>query len=680
MRYNVRQPQPASAPRWPGAADAQERKPSPMRKLVLLCTPLLVAAAIVTALGAGLVAARPADDLAGPASAAAPERPAAPLAPAQGSTGGSPSACSVAVSETLSPENPRICDTGDVTVTMAVSCPTHLPVRLVIAIDRSKSIADPSVSDILSQIQRNVRQVLDELDFDLDPETKAAVVSHGFRVTVETELTNEKSRVIGAANGIRFLSSDLGEDPGEAIEAGMQMLEDERRPGVSPIEIILLYGDGCDETVAGCEQAARAAGSRAAGKGMHVFAVCYTESDRETCNTSYRQIVSNRDYYFEGRQASRLPAEIADLVDQGENLVLDELSLREWLGPDVSYVDGSGQPAPRVAGPRITFDFAGLGLGRGQVATATYKIQPGVEGTLPLRTEGSQVTFEDSLGRSIDPIEVPTRDLEVGPCIVETPTPSVTPTPEPTETPTITPTSEHSPTPEPTDTATTVPATATSTVTPTPETVTAYLPLVARRVCKLEARTTDVVLVIDASSSMEQQSGEQRKIDAAKQAAKSFVGLLDPNTDRAGVVAFDRGVTRVSTFGTRLDVEQLRAFIDTITTGEGTRIDLALQMAGQQLWDSGRDADNQIIVLLTDGLPDGGTEGLVLDAAGTAKDSGIMIYTIGLGTDVDPHLLRQVASRPDLYLEAPSADQLEAIYAELAGNLPCPGGVIIGQP
>ena len=108
------------------------------------------------------------------------------------------------------------------------------------------AIADPSVSDILKQIQQNVRKVLDEIDFDLDPETKGAVISHGFRVTVETELTHDKGRVLGAANGVRFLASDLGEDPGEAIDAASQMLENARRPGISPIEIILLYGDGCD--------------------------------------------------------------------------------------------------------------------------------------------------------------------------------------------------------------------------------------------------------------------------------------------------------------------------------------------------------------------------------------------------------------------------------------------------
>ncbi|MCB0215165.1 MAG: VWA domain-containing protein [Chloroflexi bacterium] len=639
----------------------------------------LLACLTIGLLGTGLVAARPDAPAAAPKGAADGGSPAAPLAPLQGATGGSASACSLALRETLQPEQPRICDSADVTVTLALSCPTHLPVRLVVAIDRSKSIADPSVSDILKQIQQNVRKVLDEIDFDLDPETKGAVISHGFRVTVETELTHDKGRVLGAANGVRFLASDLGEDPGEAIDAASQMLENARRPGISPIEIILLYGDGCDATVAGCEQAARAAGARAKGKGMHVMAVCYTESDRETCNSSYRQIVSNRDFYFEGRQASRVPPAVAGLVAQGGALGLDTLSLLEWLGPDIQYQAGSGRPAPVLALPRISFGFAGLS--RGQVVTASYTIRPGREGRLPLRVAGSQASFVDSLGRSADPVPVPLRDLEVGPCIVETSTPTATPSPEPTETPTVTPTPEVSPSPPPSATPTEPPASVTPPPSATPQTVRAYLPLVARRVCKVAERSTDVVLVVDASSSMDQISGDRSKIEAARQAASRFVGLLDPDSDRASVIAFNHEARLVSPLID--DLAALQAAIASIATDSGTRIDLALDRAVDQLVEAGglgREADNAVIVLLTDGRPDGGTEAAVLAAADRARRAGITIYAVGLGEDVDPELLRRVATRGELYLEAPSADDLAAIYAGLAGDLPCPGGVILGRP
>jgi Mg-chelatase subunit ChlD len=656
----------------------------------------LYAVSTLSILAAGLALSRPTaaaatdqqprilSDLAAHSGSSDPKRPIAPLGPSQGSSGGSPSACSVAISEAIAPEKPRICDQAAVTMTMAVSCPIHLPVHIVIAIDRSKSIADPTVSDILRRIQQNVRQVLDEIDFDLDKENQGAVISHGFRVTVETDLTNQKSRVMGAANGVRFSTGDLGEDPGLAVNTAAQMLEDARRPGVSPIEIILLYGDGCDPSVNGCEQTARAAGARAKGKGMHVMAVCFTESARETCNSSYRQMVSDRSYYFEGRQASRVPPAVADLVDQGKQLVLSELNLLEWLGPDIQYIAGSGQPAPKLSLPRIQFAFTNLG--RGQVATATYEIQPGMEGSLPLRAEGSQLDFVDSLGRTGAAQTLPLRDLDVGPCIVETATPTITPSPEPSSTPTRsptqtrTPTPEVSPSPEPSATNPRPPASATATATSTPETVLAYLPLVARRICKVQVHTTDVVLVIDASSSMEQESGGQTKIAAAKQAARTFVGLLDPATDRAAVVSFHNEATFLAR--PTSDLAALVSAIAGIQTDQGTRIDLALEMAAFGLdpeMGTGRGADQEVIVLLTDGRPDGGTEGSAQEAAAWARSAGITIYTVGLGADVDPDLLRQLASRPEFYLEAPSADALEAIYAELARALPCPDGVLFGD-
>ena len=51
------------------------------------------------------------------------------------------------------------------------------------------------------------------------------------------------------------------------------------------------------------------------------------------------------------------------------------------------------------------------------------------------------------------------------------------------------------------------------------------------------------------------------------------------------------------------------------------------------------------------------------------------IFTIGIGEDVDPDLLRSIAGNPDRYYAAPSTDDLMRIYREIAGDLPC-----IGQP
>jgi len=595
------------------------------------------------------------------------------------------SACGVQRIDTrVSPDPARVCEPAAVDVTMAITCPPMLPVHMVIAIDRSKSIADPTVSQILRDIQQSARAVIDALDFEAHPDNKVGVVSHGFRVTVETELTHQKSRVIGAVNGVKYLASDIGEDPGKAVEQAQKMLEDERG-ATSPIEIILLYGDGCDPSVAGCPAAAKRAAAQADGRGMAVMAMCYTQSDRETCSTSYRQMVSRPNYYFEA--SGQIPGRVKDVADQGKALAVTSLSILDKLAPGFTYVAGSGRPAPRVAGQDLTFAYGvpagSAALTVGQVITAQYRAQPGAEGKAPLRLPASAVNLTDNLNRAADAIPLPTRDVDVGPCVVETPTPSATATREASPTAQDTPTPSRTPTPADTSTPTRTPTplwtptptrTPTAAATSTPETVIAYLPIVMRAVCKPAEVHTDVALVIDASSSMSEQSGGGAKIDAAKAAAIAFVDVLRLGQDQAAVISFNSR-ERFET-GLTGDRAALQRAINGIQTGAGTRIDLALAAAGGVLRGEGhREGNNRAVVLLTDGLPDAGTAGAALAAAADLKGGGVFVYTIGLGEDVDADLLRQIATSPSSYLRAPTADQLTAIYRGIAGALPCPAGV-----
>jgi hypothetical protein len=60
-----------------------------------------------------------------------------------------------------------------------------------------------------------------------------------------------------------------------------------------------------------------------------------------------------------------------------------------------------------------------------------------------------------------------------------------------------------------------------------------------------------------------------------------------------------------------------------------------------------------------------------LAKAVAAKDGGITVFAIGLGRDVDGSLLRAIASTPGMYYEAPSADDLLAIYSRLPETVPC---------
>ena len=75
------------------------------------------------------------------------------------------------------------------------------------------------------------------------------------------------------------------------------------------------------------------------------------------------------------------------------------------------------------------------------------------------------------------------------------------------------------------------------------------------------------------------------------------------------------------------------------------------------------------MIVLSDGQNTTGRDPLA--AAAAAKADGIHIITIGLGEDADAALLIQIASSPDSYYYAPSAEALAAIYQAIAGELRC---------
>lgn len=591
--------------------------------------------------------------------------------PAQTRSGLS-SACRAEVTQTVSPDAVRLCDTANVAVTLAVTCPTSLPVHLVIAIDRSKSMADPGVSNRLINMQSSARNVVEALDF-ANPETKVGVVSHGFRITVETDLTNDRNRAITAINRVRWDQSDIGEDPPKATEKALQLLEPARIPGTSPIEIIILYGDGCDPTVPGCPVRARAAGAQAKSSGAVLMTMCYPESDRANCN-DYRQMATSASYYFEAG-SGRLVQEVKDVQATGTNLSASSLSLLEALAPGVEYLPNSAAPNPVIALPRLTFTWTNVRPG--QMVTATYRLRGRAVGTTSVRTGDSAVTLMDSLDRTGDPIPVPPASLTVtGECVVETPTPTASPTAitPPTEPPTSTPPATPTP-PLPTTTATTPPPTPTATSVPGM----VYLPILLRQSCKQVEVHSDVILAIDASQSMAELTGSVTKLAAAQTAARQFIDQLALGKDQAGIITFNATASLEAPLSN--DHGALMRAIDRITTAAGTRIDLALEEAYREFKSSRvNPANNRVLILMTDGRPDAGTSDAIRAAAARLKALGVVIYTIGFGSDVDPVLLIEIATSPSTYLQAPDAAALAGIYAQVAGELPCPGGVVWGGP
>ena len=262
-------------------------------------------------------------------------------------------------------------------------------------------------------------------------------------------------------------------------------------------------------------------------------------------------------------------------------------------------------------------------------------------------------------------------DVEVmcGPTSTPPPTPILSPTPSATAT--RRPTSTRTPTRTPSATPSRTPST-TPSPWPTRDSRVIYLPLITAERCDPKRQRIDVLLVIDASTSMRFATRAGRpKIDAAKEAARRFLDGLALPEDQAGLVMFNAEATVLS----RLtgDRAALMRAVDGIRLQEFTRIHRGVDLAQQLLLAAEhRGANLPAIVLLTDGRSNPDPSQLALDAASAAKASGIRLFTVGLGQDVEQDVLRAMASRPEDFYYAPDGEDLGAVYDAIAVAIPCP--------
>ncbi|WP_232841736.1 VWA domain-containing protein [Caldicellulosiruptor acetigenus] len=163
-----------------------------------------------------------------------------------------------------------------------------------------------------------------------------------------------------------------------------------------------------------------------------------------------------------------------------------------------------------------------------------------------------------------------------------------------------------------------------------------------------------LVFVLDSSGSMSwNDPNGYRKI-----AAKSFVDALIQG-DRAAVVDFDDYGYLLQPLTT--DFQTVKNAIDRIDSWGGTNIAEGIRIANHQLISQSSDDRIKVIILLTDG------EGYYDNNLTTeAKNNGITIYTIGLGTSVDENLLRNIATQTGgMYFPVSSASQLPQVFKRI---------------
>lgn len=196
------------------------------------------------------------------------------------------------------------------------------------------------------------------------------------------------------------------------------------------------------------------------------------------------------------------------------------------------------------------------------------------------------------------------------------------------------------------------------------------------------AEGIDIMLVLDASSSMRAEDFEPNRFEAARDVAGSFVeGRV---SDRVGLIVFAaEAYTQVPL---TLDYDFLQRMLERTRIGritDGTAVGTALATAVNRLKDT--EADGKVVVLLTDGRNNRG-EMDPATAAEIAESLGVTVYAIGVGTSdeseapteslpaersagaagVDEQMLRTVATTTGgRYFSATSTDALQRIYDEI---------------
>jgi hypothetical protein len=183
----------------------------------------------------------------------------------------------------------------------------------------------------------------------------------------------------------------------------------------------------------------------------------------------------------------------------------------------------------------------------------------------------------------------------------------------------------------------------------------------------------DAMIVFDRTGSMDddcpggvEANTSPCKIHDAKVAAKFFVGLLNPSSDRSGLVSFNNTATLNQ--GLTYNQTAVQSAIDTLKALGQTAIGGGISAANNELTSHGRNNSVWIEILVTDGNENLGSD--PVSRANEAKAAGIVIYTIGIGADADQSLLQQIATiTGGKFYYAPNGTVLQQIYQNISQEI-----------
>lgn len=168
----------------------------------------------------------------------------------------------------------------------------------------------------------------------------------------------------------------------------------------------------------------------------------------------------------------------------------------------------------------------------------------------------------------------------------------------------------------------------------------------------------DIVIALDASGSMAAEDFRPRnRFEVAKELIGGFIDGRED--DRIGIVTFgSRAATRVPVTHDREAAQAILRRSEIGQNGDGTAIGQALATAVNRLRNS--KARSRVIVLLTDGINNAGSVEPET-AAGLAAQSGIKVYTVGVGS-------RGVVPMP-VKVQSRFTGEIETIYQYVRADL-----------
>lgn len=209
-------------------------------------------------------------------------------------------------------------------------------------------------------------------------------------------------------------------------------------------------------------------------------------------------------------------------------------------------------------------------------------------------------------------------------------------------------------------------------------------PVVVHTTSESSTEGIDIVLAMDISGSMLARDFNPDRITAAKQLASEFAASRIG--DRISVVAFaGEAFTQCPLTSDKASVQTMLSRLRSGVVEDGTAIGNGLATAINRLRESG--SKSKVVVLLTDGVNNRGQISPIM-AAEIARDMGVKVYTIGVGTkgqapmpavdmfgnktyvmadvEIDEQLLRNIAKTTGgEYFRAVDNRALGEIYARI---------------